>query len=160
MYAQNLNSCPSVEKTSQDPVPILNQEHNSTLPLTVYGEALSSVPILMSESLTPMLHLTDTTQTRIGYTNSKKKRAYEQRIREVEHSSFTPLVLSATGGLAREVNTFYKRLALCNWTKHTAARYAGYDVAWPSPSYAHAYKPLEGRDPPVDTPSDLPPSIS
>ena len=29
-----------------------------------------------------------------------KKRAYEQRIREVEHATFSPLVLSATGGLA------------------------------------------------------------
>ena len=40
-----------------------------------------------------------------------KKRAYEQRVREIEHASFTPLVLSATGGLATEANTFYKRLA-------------------------------------------------
>ena len=40
-----------------------------------------------------------------------KKRAYEQRIREVEHASFTPLVISATGGLANEASTFYKRLA-------------------------------------------------
>ena len=40
-----------------------------------------------------------------------KKRAYEQRIREVEHATFSPLVLSATGGLAREADTFYKRLA-------------------------------------------------
>ena len=44
---------------------------------------------------------------------SLKKRAYEQRIREVEHSSFTPLVLSATGGMANEATTFYKRLASC-----------------------------------------------
>ena len=36
-----------------------------------------------------------------------KKRAYEQRIREVEHATFSPLVLSAT----READTFYKRLA-------------------------------------------------
>ena len=28
-----------------------------------------------------------------------KKRAYQQRIREVEHSTFTPIVLSLTGGL-------------------------------------------------------------
>ena len=28
-----------------------------------------------------------------------KKRAYEQRVREVEHGSFTPLVFSATGGM-------------------------------------------------------------
>ena len=40
-----------------------------------------------------------------------KKRAYEQRIREVEHASFTPLVMSATGGLAKEATNFYKRLA-------------------------------------------------
>ena len=40
-----------------------------------------------------------------------KKRAYEQRIREIEHATFSPLVLSATGGLAWEANTFYKRLA-------------------------------------------------
>ena len=41
----------------------------------------------------------------------EKKRAYEQRIREMEHSSFTPLVLSATGGMGREATCFYKRLA-------------------------------------------------
>ena len=41
----------------------------------------------------------------------EKKRAYEQRIREVEHSSFTPLVFSATGGMGREATCFYKRLA-------------------------------------------------
>lgn len=40
-----------------------------------------------------------------------KKRAYEQRIREVEHASFTPLVMSATGGMANEATLFYKRLA-------------------------------------------------
>ena len=40
-----------------------------------------------------------------------KKRMYEQRCREVEHASFTPLVISATGGLAKEATVFYKRLA-------------------------------------------------
>ncbi len=40
-----------------------------------------------------------------------KKRAYEQRILDIEQASFSPLVLSATGGLAREATTFYKRLA-------------------------------------------------
>ena len=40
-----------------------------------------------------------------------KKRTYEQRCREVEHASFTPLVISATGGLANEASIFYKRLA-------------------------------------------------
>ena len=41
----------------------------------------------------------------------EKKWAYEQRIREVEHSSFTPLVLSASGRLAKEATISYKRLA-------------------------------------------------
>ena len=41
----------------------------------------------------------------------EKKRAYDQRIREVEHSSFTPLVLAATGGMGNEATSFYKRLA-------------------------------------------------
>ena len=38
-------------------------------------------------------------------------RAYEQRVRDVEHSTFTPIVLSATGGMAKQSTTFYKRLA-------------------------------------------------
>lgn len=41
----------------------------------------------------------------------EKKRQYDQRIREVEHSTFTPLVLSTTGGMGRATTTFYKRLA-------------------------------------------------
>ena len=41
----------------------------------------------------------------------EKQRAYGERVREVEGSSFTPLVLSSTGGMGREANTFYKRLA-------------------------------------------------
>ena len=41
-----------------------------------------------------------------------KKRIYEQRIREIEHSSsFTPFVMSLTGGLGREAGIAYKRLA-------------------------------------------------
>ena len=42
---------------------------------------------------------------------AEKRRTYEQRIREVEHSTFTPLVFSATGGMAKQSTTFYKRLA-------------------------------------------------
>ena len=46
-----------------------------------------------------------------------KKRAYEQHIRQVEHVSFTALVLSATGGMARQATSFYKRLATLLATK-------------------------------------------
>ena len=36
---------------------------------------------------------------------------YVVRFREIKHVSFTPIVLSATGGLAHEASAFYKRLA-------------------------------------------------
>ena len=42
---------------------------------------------------------------------NEKKRAYEQRVRDVEHPTFTPIVFSATGGMAKQSTTFYKRLA-------------------------------------------------
>ena len=41
----------------------------------------------------------------------EKKQSYEQRILEVEHGSFTPLVMSATGGMGSMATTFYSRLA-------------------------------------------------
>ena len=40
-----------------------------------------------------------------------KRRTYGQRVREVEHASFIPIVMSATDGLAPEATTFYRRLA-------------------------------------------------
>ena len=40
-----------------------------------------------------------------------KKRAYEQRGREVERGSFTPLVMSLTGGLGNAASVCYKYLA-------------------------------------------------
>ena len=40
-----------------------------------------------------------------------KKREYGDRIREVEHALFTPLVFSTTGGLSKENTKAYRRLA-------------------------------------------------
>ena len=40
-----------------------------------------------------------------------KKRAYNQRIREIKHGTFTPLVLSLTGGMGTAATVCYKRLA-------------------------------------------------
>ena len=42
---------------------------------------------------------------------SEKKRQYSQRVKEVEHGVFTPLVFCTTGGMARECSTFYRCLA-------------------------------------------------
>lgn len=45
-------------------------------------------------------------------TNEKeKKRAYNQRVIEVEHGSFTPLVFSSLGGCGREAETFLGKLS-------------------------------------------------
>ena len=41
----------------------------------------------------------------------EKQRAYEQRVREVEHGSFTPLVFNTAGGMGKAATTAYKRLA-------------------------------------------------
>ena len=41
----------------------------------------------------------------------EKKRQYEQRVRDVEHATLTPLVMSTTGGMGKAAVTFYKRLA-------------------------------------------------
>ena len=41
----------------------------------------------------------------------EKKKQYNDRILQVEHGSFTPLVMSANGGMARECQKNFKRLA-------------------------------------------------
>ena len=59
---------------------------------------------------------------------NEKKRVYNERILEVEKSSFTPIVFSTTGTMGREAERFYRRLAvlLSGKTKQTipdAVRY-------------------------------------
>ena len=57
-------------------------------------------------------YLTHTHQTQCYRKNElEKKRYYEERIREIEHGSFTPLVLSAAGGIGPVATIVYKRLA-------------------------------------------------
>ena len=41
----------------------------------------------------------------------EKKRAYDQRVREIEHGSFSPLVFSTTGGMGTTATVVYRRLA-------------------------------------------------
>ena len=71
----------------------------------------------------------------IGKMNLRKSmHTYEQRLLEVEHSSFTPLVLSATGGMARQATSGLLRISCLptSGTIRTAQLYVGYVVAWPS----------------------------
>ena len=41
----------------------------------------------------------------------EKKKLYNERILQIEHGSFTPLVMSAAGGIGREYKKFFARLA-------------------------------------------------
>ena len=41
----------------------------------------------------------------------EKKKTYNEHILQVEHGSFTPLIMSATGGMSRERKKFSLRLA-------------------------------------------------
>ena len=43
---------------------------------------------------------------------AEKRRHYAERVREVEMSGFTPLVLAITGGMGSAVTAFYRRLAV------------------------------------------------
>ena len=90
---------------------MLRMVHVWTLLPTASGVVGLREPTLMSEYSTPMPQSSLSSCYRKQET--LKKRAYEQRVREVEHASFTPLVLSATGGMANDATAFYKRLALC-----------------------------------------------
>ena len=42
---------------------------------------------------------------------NEKKKKYNDRVLQVEHGSFTPLVMSAAGGMSRECKHFYRRLS-------------------------------------------------
>ena len=42
---------------------------------------------------------------------AEKHRTYEERIRKVEHGSFTSLVFSSSGGIGKAATTTYKHLA-------------------------------------------------
>ena len=80
-----------------------------------FAGAVTNVPSLTFGSLTPMP--LPTASPSPPATENTKKRAYEQRVREIEHGTFTPLVLSATGGMGN-ATICYKRLTSMIATKH------------------------------------------
>ena len=61
-----------------------------------------------------------TIQSAYRQNEKDKRRNYERRIIEIEHGSFTPIVLSATGGMGPSARIFYKRLASVISLKHSA----------------------------------------
>lgn len=51
----------------------------------------------------------------------EKRRAYDERIREIEHGAFSPLVFTTAGGMGATSNVVYKRLASMIADKHKKA---------------------------------------
>ena len=49
----------------------------------------------------------------------EKRRAYDQRVREVEHGCFSPLVFSVSGGMGPTARVVYKKLAAMIASKHS-----------------------------------------
>ncbi len=54
----------------------------------------------------------------------QKQRQYEERVRNIEHASFTPLVFSTSGGASRLTTTFLQHLASQLTAKEDAATYS------------------------------------
>ena len=48
----------------------------------------------------------------------EKRRAYDERVREIEHASFSPLVFSTSGGMGTTATVVYKRVASLIAEKH------------------------------------------
>ena len=59
---------------------------------------------------------------------SQKQRSYDQRVREVEHGSFTPLIFSTSGGMGKCASVTYKRLASLLSTKQE--QFYGATIVW------------------------------
>ena len=56
-------------------------------------------------------HLNQSLTSSFISNEKEKKRKYNQRVIDIEHGSFTPLVMSAYGGCSRETEIFIKMLA-------------------------------------------------
>ena len=78
------------------------------------------------------------------------KQLESKAIVEIEHATFSPLVLSATCGLAREATKDSPQCLPPSGTTPTAVLYAGYTSAWLYPSYAPPSRPSGVQDHRVD----------
>ena len=49
----------------------------------------------------------------------EKRRQYDERVREIEHGSFSPLVFTTSGGMGTTATTVYKRITAMIAEKHS-----------------------------------------
>ena len=90
-----------------------------------------------------------------------KKRAYKKRVQEIEHGSFTTLVLSLTGGLGNAASVSYKRLASLISAKRDALysctmAWPGLGAVYPFLSSGHPFSASEEPASPQVAPSSNP----
>ena len=72
-----------------------------------------------------------------------KRRECELRICEVERASFTPIVLSSTGGMGNMATTTHKWGTPC---MHTVRPWGGFAAVYPFPFCDHPYSASEEHD--------------
>ena len=76
------------------------------------GEIIAITPVYITMDIA-IVHNYWTTSPASTYSKHKneKRRMYEARVCDVEHAFFTPLVISATGGIAKQATVFCKHPA-------------------------------------------------
>ena len=82
-----------------------------------WGRSERCYNTLMWEYLMPPLMYAHYLLPKKAWEHWSVELTYGQGIREVEHGSYTPIILSATGGMAQEATVFYKSLALLSVKK-------------------------------------------
>ena len=67
------------------------------------------IDVLALKSLTPLPNATEITpaiQSVFSQLEQVKRRSYDQRICEIEHDTFSPLIFASTSGLGKTANNY------------------------------------------------------
>ena len=91
-----------------------NTEDNARLDIKARGffrEGKTAYFDIRVTNLNAPSYQNKSTETVLKNAEQEKKRSYNQRVIEVEHGSFTPLVFRSNGAMGKECITFHKKLA-------------------------------------------------
>ena len=90
----------------------VNREDGARLDIVAesFGDVIGNVHSLMFNPFALSYHNNSLSQC-YHRNELEKRRAYDERIREIEHGSFSPLVFSTAGGMGPTAKVVYKRIA-------------------------------------------------
>ena len=90
----------------------VNREDGARLDIVAesFGDVIGNVHSLMFNPFALSYHNNSPSQC-YHRNELEKRRAYDERIREIEHGSFSPLVFSTAGGMGPTAKVVYKRIA-------------------------------------------------